>query len=237
MVPMARWGRAARLLTVKSGARVLDLGCAFGYGTRLLTKRYRVDGYDLSEEYIEMARRSLPHVSFTVGTAEKLPYPDRAFAGVVMLDVLEHIPDEAEAVREVARVLQPGGELVLSVPNVGFLAPIDSLNVYVALFGASTPDPTDDPSWRLQPYHRHYSLQQLQELLNPCFRIESRYYSGLGLGEVVNLFLLVVVRRWLRAQRLFQLLQYLYFGIYILEDELAIGRGSYHLMVRARRLS
>ena len=232
---MARWGRSFRLLSLGEGAKVLDLGCAFGYGTRILSKRYSVWGRDLSSAYISRASRHLPSVDFTCGPADQLPYPDRFFDGVVLLDVLEHVPDEESVVAEIARVIRSGGELILSAPHAGILGGVDSLNLYWLLFGNTGPPPTDDPSWQLSPVHRHYRLRDLELLLQPYFRIESMQYTGLGLAELLNAVLLVVVRRWLGAGRLYSVLQYLYFGAYILEDEVSIGRLSYHIMVKCRR--
>jgi 2-polyprenyl-3-methyl-5-hydroxy-6-metoxy-1,4-benzoquinol methylase len=233
---VARWGRASRLLTVPPGSRVLDLGCAFGFGTRLLARRFRVEGRDLSAEYVRRARIAAPNVSFTCGPAGSLPYPENHFQAVALLDVLEHVPDGRAVVDEVARVLQPDGELVLSTPNRGLLAKLDSLNLYQSIFRGHGPAPTDDPSWSVSPHHRHYSLEDLEAMLRPWFAVEAVQYTGVGLAEIVNLMLLVVVLRLARAPRLFGVLQYLYFGVYILEDELSIGRLSYHVMIRARRI-
>lgn len=232
---MARWGRAARLVTLAPGARVLDVGCAFGHGTAILARRYRVAGHDLSSEYIQRARARLPEVPFTCGSAEALPHLSGSFDGAVLLDVLEHVPDERRVISEIARVVRPGGELIVSVPNRGMLAAWDSLNVYRRLFGDTSPAPTDDPSWVIRPGHRHYSHHDVERLLEPWFGVESVQLTGIGVAEVINLVLLILVLRFGRAPRLYRALRYLYFGAYIVEDELSIGRGSYHLMVRCRR--
>lgn len=233
---MARWGRSLHFLTVKPGARVLDLGCAFGYGTGLLARKYQVEGLDLSSDYIDRAKRRVPRARFTCGSAESLPYGDGAFDAVVVLDVLEHLPDQDRVVREVARVMQKGGELIVSVPSRGVFWWLDSLNLYASLFGTSGPPPTVDPSWSRYPHHRHYTLSQLKAVLSPSFQIEAWHYSGIGLAELINLCLLIIVRRWLGWVRLYGLLQFVYFGAYIVEDEFSLGSASYHLMVRARRV-
>jgi SAM-dependent methyltransferase len=234
---MARWGRAARLLSLQSGSKVLDLGCAFGHGTRILTSRYHVWGRDLSPDFVARARARLPSVDFTCGPAGDLPYPDSFFDGVVLLDVLEHVPNEAVVVSEIARVIRPGGELIVSTPHSGILGGLDSLNLYQLLFGRTKPAPTDDPSWALSPVHRHYTARDLRKLLGPAFLVESVQYTGVGIAELINLFLLVLVRRMLRSEALYSALQYVYFGAYILEDELSIGRFSYHVMIKCRRVA
>lgn len=233
---MARWGRAVRLLRVAPGARVLDLGCAFGFGTRLLADRYQAHGHDLSADYIDRARRSVPGAIFTHGPADRIPYPDGFFGAVLLLDVLEHVPDERAAIREIGRVLRPGGQLVVSVPNRGTLAGLDSLNLYRRLLGDRAPVPTDDPSWPQSPIHRHYRSSELAYLLGPNFRIRSAQYTGLGIAEPVNLILLLALRSGLRLPAVYNVAQYLYFGVYLMEDLLPTGSYGYHLMIDADRL-
>lgn len=238
---MARWGRASRLLArgpspLAPGSRVLDVGCAFGYGTSVLARCYQVEGLDVSESHVRRARRRLPSVRFTLGRADNLPYPDGTFDAVVILDVVEHVAAPSAALSEAARILQPGGVLILSTPNRGLLSFLDSLNVYAKLFGSSSPAPTDDPSWPEARVHRHYSLDGLRALLAPDFQVEAYRYTGIGVAELVNLMLLIVVRRWLRAQRIYSVLQWLYFVLYVVEDEMSLGRFSYHVMVAARKV-
>lgn len=223
------------MLDLPSGSRVLDLGCAFGYGTQRLARCYRVVGRDLDAGYIDRARHRLPGVDLSCGPAESLPYPDHSFDGVVMLDVLEHVIDEEPVLREVARTLRPGGTLVLSVPHQGILAQLDSLNLYRALVGADPPFPTEDPSWPASPHHRHYSLEGLRTILGDNFQVEAVRFSGIGLAEIINLVLLMTVRRALGSARWYSILQYVYFAGYVIEDQLSIGSLSYHVMLRCRR--
>jgi SAM-dependent methyltransferase len=232
---MTRWSRAAHLLDLPTRSRVLDLGCAFGFGTRMLVPRYETYGHDLDACYIARARKSVPLVTFTLGPASDVPYHDRFFDGVVLLDVLEHVPDDGAVVREVARLLRPGGRLVLSVPNTGLLAAWDSLNVYTRLVRSPRLAPTNDPSWAKSPNHRHYSLEQILDLLGDDFSLSSVQYTGLGVAEPVNLLLLLAFRGLLRIPRLYNALQYLYFTVYMTEDLLPTGRWGYHMMLTAER--
>jgi SAM-dependent methyltransferase len=233
---MARWDRAMALLPFRRG-RVLDLGCAFGFATlRLSRKGYETVGVDNSARYIAWAKRRHPQGQYLLASAEALPLPDVSFDGVLFLDVLEHVVDESAVIREIRRVLKPGGTLILSVPHRGLLGWLDSLNVYARLVQAT--------SYGLFPQeiaqtgiHRHYSLKEVQTLLGPEFRTQRIIYSGLGLAELVNLTLLVGSRYILRRELLYQILQNVYFLIYLLEDLLPLGRAGYHLMVVATKIA
>ncbi len=231
---IARWGRALRLLPPPP-ARVLDCGCAFGHMTRQLARRYETAGIDLDPGYVARARRRVPGADIRLGPADALPWPEAHFDAAVCLDVLEHCPDPRAAVAELARVVRPGGTLVVSVPHRGVLSGADSLNVYARLLPRRDP-PTDDPSWTLRPHHRHFSLEELRRLLGPAFEIDTVRRTGLGLAELVNLPLLLLSRAFsARLRPVYAVTQYLYFGTYIAEDLIPAGRFGYHLMVRARR--
>jgi SAM-dependent methyltransferase len=201
----------------------------------MLVPRYETYGHDLDAGYIERAQKSVPRATFTLGAASEVPYADRFFDGVVLLDVLEHVPDDRSVVREISRLLRPGGTLVLSVPNAGRLAAWDSLNVYTRLVHSARLAPTDDPSWEVSPHHRHYSLEQILDLLGDNFSLRSVHYTGLGVAEPVNLLLLLGFRALFRLPRLYGVLQYLYFGVYMAEDLMPAGRWGYHMMVTAER--
>jgi SAM-dependent methyltransferase len=229
---MARWTRAMAMLPPET-RRVLDLGCAFGFGTRRLARRYDTVGVDASLPFIRRAVRAGSAARFVLAAAGAVPLRDGIFDAVLLLDVIEHVPDEAAAVREASRVLAPGGTLVLSVPHAGLLRRWDSINRCPDLV-----DPAEIAPFRNLPretgeIHRHYSLPQLRELLAPAFCIDRVQYTGLGLAEFVNIGLLWLCKRLLRAPRLYDLLQYVYFSVYLAEDFLPMGRRSYHIMVRA----
>lgn len=202
----------------------------------MLTDRYETYGHDLNRTYIVRAQRSVPNAAFTWGPADQVPYPDDFFDGVLLLDVLEHVPNERAVLTEIARVLRPGGVLVLSVPNQGILSALDSMNVYTALFGRHALPPTDDPSWTASPIHRHYSMRVLKGLLGQQFEVKQARYTGLGLAEAVNLILLLLFRPLRRLHRVYELVQYVYFGVYLAEDLVPAGEWGYHVMIRAELL-
>ena len=104
-----------------AGKRVLDVACGEGYGTALLARRAaHVTGVDISAEAIAHARgryASLANVEFTEGSCTALPLDDASVDVAVSLETIEHITAQAEFIGELARVLKPGGVLLLSCPN------------------------------------------------------------------------------------------------------------------------
>lgn len=99
-----------------AGQRVLDVGCGLGlYVQHFSALGAEAHGVDLDAERVDIARRTNPLVR--LGSAESLPYPDGVFDVVFANEVLEHVDDDAQAVRESYRVLAPGGYMAFYVPN------------------------------------------------------------------------------------------------------------------------
>jgi len=88
--------------------RVLDVGC--GASQTLNAIPYSV-GVDTLHPKLRFMRR--PARSLVNATALTLPFPDAAFEAIIALRLLEHVPDERAALREIARCLEPGGTLLL----------------------------------------------------------------------------------------------------------------------------
>lgn len=114
--------QVARRLGIRAGWRVLDIACGTGAWLAELERLgAKVHGIDISERAIEQASQRLPEADLRVGMAERLDYPDRHFDLVTCLGSLEHFLDQPAALVEMQRVIKPGGEVLLLVPNAGFL--------------------------------------------------------------------------------------------------------------------
>ncbi len=103
----------------------LDCGCADGGYTVALVDlgAARAVGVDALEERIVLAHereRSHPAVRFLHASAEALPFNEASFDGVLLNEVLEHVADEVQTLREIHRVLRPGGHLIVMSPNRWF---------------------------------------------------------------------------------------------------------------------
>jgi SAM-dependent methyltransferase len=113
-----------RRLGTFSGERMLDVGCGEGGFTMVLGRDFReVHGIDVQEEYLQSFRAAVagdPRYTIKNMSASAMTYPAAHFDTIVTIETLEHVPDLAGAAREIARVLRPGGELVITVPNRWF---------------------------------------------------------------------------------------------------------------------
>jgi len=107
---------ADTLRPASPGARVLDVGCGVGQVVARLTEAgAEAHGVDVSEPNINRARQFSPRCQLYDG--KTLPFPDRHFAGVGALTVLEHVEEPEAFIRELVRVTNLNGRLVLSSPN------------------------------------------------------------------------------------------------------------------------
>lgn len=96
------------------GARIFDFGCGSGCLVGELQKRgYDAHGLDFEKKAVDYGIDSGVK-NLTVGSGDKIDYPDVSFDLVTSLDVLEHLEDERPVVAELARVLKPGGKMIIT---------------------------------------------------------------------------------------------------------------------------
>lgn len=102
-------------LPVDGTAEILDIGCGTGATMDALKSYGRVQGIDLSMLPLSFSRQR-GHERVLCASATSLPFPDGHFDLVTALDVIEHLVDDVAGLREIFRVLKPGGRAVLFVP-------------------------------------------------------------------------------------------------------------------------
>lgn len=157
------------------GKRGLDIGADNGVISYLLRQRGgQWHSADLDERTVASIRQ-------LVGTdvhqidGGKTPFETEAFDLVVVVDFLEHIPDDRGFARELARILKPGGQAIINVPH---LKPGSLLNRFRHAIGL-----TDQWHGHLRP---GYSIDGLRHLLGPEFVVEeSTTYSG-AFSELID---------------------------------------------------
>ncbi|MDQ1378979.1 MAG: hypothetical protein QOE15_3152 [Acidimicrobiaceae bacterium] len=103
------------------GDRLLDVGCGNGAYTTILGRGFReVHAIDIEPERIkdfQDRRLQSSNLTIRVASVEDLDYPDDYFDMVTAIEVIEHVVDLPQAMREIQRVLRPGGAFMVSCPN------------------------------------------------------------------------------------------------------------------------
>lgn len=151
-----------------NGGRVLVDGCGLGmYVARLREATPHVYGLDIDFGYLSRAAEGLDRLM--LGAGENLPLPGGSFDLVLSHEVIEHVQDDRAAVAEMARVLRPGGRIVLFCPNRWY--PVETHGIYWRgryRFGNIPlvnylPDPLRH---RLAPHVRAYTARGLRRLFD-----------------------------------------------------------------------
>lgn len=157
-------------------AELLEVGCGDGSFTRSLADfSDRVTGIDVSAEQVAVNAKKLPQICFLAhDLAEPMPFAENRFAGIWCSEVLEHLFDPAFALREMFRVMRPGGKLLVTVPYHGFFK-----NVGIALFAW---DHHFDPEY---PHIRFFTKNTLGRLARKAGFSEIET-SWCGMGKPIR---------------------------------------------------
>lgn len=163
---------------------VLDLGCGPGSMTGKLLKipGIRLTGVDLSPAMIARARERFPHVNYIVDDAEFMSFEDETFDVVFCSGVLHHLPSIEMALREVHRILKPGGIFIVREPNHDNFAArfpevaFAHLCLKHYLYNALRKKYPKEPD--ASEYHRDFDFLQLGTILGEHFHIID-FYTGL----------------------------------------------------------
>jgi SAM-dependent methyltransferase len=249
VLKQAKYRKITALLDDPVGLRCLDIGADNGVISLLLRRRGgRWASADLDERTVASIRELVGDDVHRLDGA-LTPFTDQAFDQVVVVDYLEHIPEDTRFAEELARILKPGGRVIINVPH---LKPRSLLNRFRHAIGL-----TDEWHGHLRP---GYSLEGVRTLLGPRFSIERSVTYSKAFSELVDtalngLYLVmqrgtggspasskgtVVTPAELRKHRKqFLLLSGLYpflWGVAKLDALLWLQPG-YKLIVRARRVS
>jgi SAM-dependent methyltransferase len=116
-----RSGQERRLQQIRQyvpleGRRILDVGCGLGMYVEQF-RRYSDDvhGVDVDPDKVARASARLPNIQ--TAPAERLPFPDEHFDVVLLNEVIEHVDDDRQTIREAVRCTRPGGHIVIYAPN------------------------------------------------------------------------------------------------------------------------
>jgi 2-polyprenyl-6-hydroxyphenyl methylase / 3-demethylubiquinone-9 3-methyltransferase len=117
----------------KNSEKILDVGCGDGYYLYLLSNmgiKLSLTGTDFDKNGLKAARKNLP-LSIPLRQADlmdKLPFRNGEFDKAVMSEVAEHLPNDLKGLKEVHRILKPGGVLCLTVPDARYPFLWDPIN-------------------------------------------------------------------------------------------------------------
>ncbi len=144
--------KTLRLMDLRAGQRVLDLGCGSGWATRLLARvaapqsdqDANVVGLDVSDEMIRLAREAsleVENIRYTVGSATRIPEQEGTFDRVLSVESFYYYPDQRAALDEVFRVMAPQARLFILInlysDNQYSLQWVDKLRVPVHVRSAA----------------------------------------------------------------------------------------------------
>ena len=171
---------------------IVDVGCGAdpSYAPEIAAMGKQVYGLDYTFNFLRLAQPRSGGMRLAQGDATQMPYRDSSFDAAICSETAEHIPDDRAVVREIARVLKPGGLLFFTVPNLWNAGRI------IGMVKAHDLTP------RLAEHHiREYSPRQVGRLISPWFTIERSYkvgfgWKGLAGGTIERMIRLGLLRRF-----------------------------------------
>lgn len=176
LIEQRRLDHIARLVDPRPSDRILEVGCGGGHVLRQF-RRAELTGVDVSGVMLDKARDNLRgyRVTLLKGELDEVGLEDDSFDAVVCTEVLEHVVDPHAVLRGIARVVRPGGRVVVTFPN-------DTLINQLKGVILSTPlkrlPPFRRVEWGGDHFHLHvWTIPQMRTLLAKYFVVEKERYA------------------------------------------------------------
>ncbi len=165
---------------LKTGGRLLDIGCQGGHQTAYLARQFdEAYGLDIAD-YGEMWRHN-NQARFLVHDVDAAPIPfaSKSFSTVVCLNVLEHVFDVFGLMKEIARLLEDGGTALIMVPNAGQIKHVLSLACgWVPRTGSKSSVFSESTGWDGQHLH-YFTRREISWLIRHVeLEVKCTYITG-----------------------------------------------------------
>ena len=173
--------------------RVLDLGCGYGYGCKVMTRSETINeivglDIDISKKLVDYQGHE-----FICADAHNLPFKNNAFGSIVCAGLIEHVEEPQKVLSEAKRVLCRGGKILVSTPNKKYFirliykAMLNAMGLRVSHFS--------------NPYHKkEYSCPELKKSLGAIFVIEKiegqSIFPPLGGGSLISVLTQLPASLW-----------------------------------------
>lgn len=183
---------ARHLADLPDGAQLLDVGCGTGNLLRRLAGRFRCAGCDPAEEMLDRARSANPEAELLQAGAEALPFESDRFDAALLVEVARYLDDPRAALRELARVLRPGGLALVT------FAPLLTTSLYPLVNVLTSRVRLPGMTHVRQHFHTVRSAEQL--LRGAGFErveVEARYFGPfIYLNRISRPVTSSLLRRW-----------------------------------------
>jgi SAM-dependent methyltransferase len=181
-----------KLIQREKRGRLLDIGCGAGRtGAELRKLGFNVTGVDHSAKAVQLAKERGLAVQMTDLDADGLPFEDCEFDLAWAGDVLEHVFDPIDMLKEANRVLRPGGKLYVNVPNEFPLR-----TRFAILLKSRSCQSFTYRSVGVDHHHTHFSLELLE------FMLSKTGFEIVWLGSMIRWPWTFIRGEWLRESRI-----------------------------------
>jgi len=149
------------LKLLDKGDKLLDIGCGDGTLGYFAKRNYKeVYGLDISESALKIAEKREMVTKKVNVNEERLPFEDTYFDAVVCLDVIEHVFEPRDLVKEIYRILKRGGSLVLSTPNIRYWH-----HLFIFVIKGRFPKTSNDTEHYDGGHLHYFTFKDCEELL------------------------------------------------------------------------
>lgn len=157
------WWTKKLLSFVSVKGRILDNGCGTGILFETLSeKKFNIIGLDISSDMLRYAKQQAD--SLILGDSQDLPFGDESFNLVIGRSLLHHLPDPHRGIKEMARVLKRGGEMVVVDTNTSLLSALPRIIA--------------KRSKHFSDEHKNMKADHLLKMTGDFFNVDKVYYFG-----------------------------------------------------------